>query len=64
MTLKKTLRQRELELQALHATEEGRIGLQKLESEYAKVQGACRVPNTSVITFILVHERQRGLIST
>ncbi|CAN5402476.1 hypothetical protein BH10PLA2_BH10PLA2_20150 [soil metagenome] len=64
MVLKKTLRQREMELQSHLATPEGRIELQKLESDYAKIQGACRVPNTSLITFILVHERQRGLIST
>jgi hypothetical protein len=64
MILKKTLRQREIELQSLLATPEGRIDLQELESQYAKMQGVCRAQNTSLITFLLVHERQRGLIST
>ena len=62
MTPKKSLPQREKELQALHATPAGRDELQELASRYAAASGKVRAGKASVITFILVHERERGLI--
>ena len=62
MLLKKALHQREKELQALLATAAGRLELQELESRYRTVSGKLKPPNTSIITYILVHERERGLI--
>lgn len=57
----KTLQQREKELQALLSTPEGQAELEALASRYA-VGGRCRPPRTSVVTYILVHERERGMI--
>ena len=59
----KTLRQREMELQALLATPAGRKALEELETRYHEVSGGVRPAGTSVITYILVHERGKGLIS-
>jgi hypothetical protein len=59
----KTRQQRELELQSLLATPQGREELQALAARYAAVSGRVRPPKTSVITYILVHERQRGLVT-
>jgi hypothetical protein len=58
----KTLQQREKELQALMATPAGRQELQELEQRYQAAGGRMRPANTSVITYILVHERGQGLI--
>jgi len=58
----KTVSQREKELQALLVTPAGKKELQKLESQYYSVSGKTRPPKTSVITYILVHEREKGLI--
>jgi hypothetical protein len=63
MPPKKTLSQREKELQSLLATEAGRDELRALEIRYAARSGKERAPRMSVITWILVHERERGLIS-
>ena len=63
MPPKKTLQEREKELQALLATPAGRIELQELGARYHAASGTLRPANTSVITYILVHERERGLIS-
>ena len=63
MTAKKTLHERERELQALLTTPEGREQLQELDSRYHRASGKLRQPNTSAITFILVHEREKGLIA-
>jgi hypothetical protein len=63
MPPKKTLSQREKELQSLLATEAGRNELRALEIRYAARSGKERGPRMSVITWILVHERERGLIS-
>ncbi len=63
MTQKKSLSQREKELQTLMATAEGRIELQELGNRYSAASGRVRVERSSVITFILIHERLRGLIS-
>ncbi len=62
MTPKKTLRLREQELQSLMATPAGREELLRLGDRYGEEGGRLRPEKSSVITFILVHERQRGLI--
>ena len=62
MTPKKTLQQREKELQSLIATPAGRDELQQLGSRYSEAGGRVRPERTSVITYILVYERERGLI--
>jgi hypothetical protein len=64
MTPKKTLPQREKELQALLANPAGRQELQELECRYQAAGGRVRPGRASVITYILVHERERGLISS
>jgi hypothetical protein len=62
MALTKTLQQREKELQALMATPAGRQELQELARLYQAAGGRMRPANTSLITYILVHERGQGLI--
>jgi hypothetical protein len=62
MLTPKTLQQREKELRALLATPYGRKELQQLESRYQAASGRLRPARTSVITYILVHERQQGLL--
>lgn len=62
MTRRKTLPQREKELQSLLGTAAGRAELQELESRYRDANGSHRPVKSSVITFILVHEREQGLI--
>ena len=63
MTPTKTLRQREAELRSLLTTPAGQKELQHLDSRYQAGSGRPRPANASVITYILVHERHRGLIS-
>ncbi len=58
----KTLEDRERELQSLLATPAGRQELHKLEARYQAASGQLRPARTSLITYILVHERERGLI--
>ncbi len=58
-----TLPQRQAELQALLATPAGREELKELEARYRAAGGRLRPAGTSVITYILVHERERGLIA-
>ena len=62
MTPKKTLQEREEELRSLLATPTGREEIQELASRYHAASGKLRPAGTSVITYILVHERQQGLI--
>ena len=62
MSAKKTLHDREKELQSLLATAAGREELEELVSRYQEAGGRLRPPSTSVITYILVCERERGLI--
>jgi len=62
MSAKKTLPVREKELQALLATPAGRDELQELATRYAAASGKLRPGNASLITYILVHEREQGLI--
>ncbi len=62
MSKTKTLAEREGELQALMASPEGRGRLEEIADGYRRAGGRPRPPRTSVITYILVHERQEGLI--
>lgn len=62
MTPKKSLQQRERELQILLATPEGRKQLEEVESRCQAAGSRPRAARTSVITYILVHERERGLL--
>jgi hypothetical protein len=64
MTPKKTLPQREKELQALLRTPAGREELRELDARYHAARGRLRPSRTSVITSILVHEREQGLLSS
>ena len=63
MNPKRTLQDREKELQALMATPAGRKVLQELAAQYHAASGKLKPAGTSAITYILVHERQQGLIS-
>ena len=58
----KTLAEREKELQTLFATPEGKAHLEVLAARYATATGRHRPPKTSLITYLLVQERERGLI--
>ena len=63
MSAKKTLQEREQELRPLLATPAGRDELQELASRYYAASGRLQPAGTSAITYILVHEREQGLIS-
>jgi hypothetical protein len=63
MAPKKSLLQREKELQRLLATPAGRDQLRDLSEQYAEAGGRVRPEAASVVTYILVHERERGLIA-
>jgi hypothetical protein len=58
----KTLDERQRELQALLRTREGRDELEALAIRYQAANGRARYEGTSLITYILVHEREKGLI--
>ncbi len=62
MAPRKTLQQREKELRSLLASPEGRKELHDLEARYQSAGGKLRPGKTSIITYILVYERERGLI--
>ena len=64
MALQKNFRQREKELQALLTTPAGREELRELAARYAAAGGRVRPERTSVITCILVYERERGLMGS
>ena len=64
MLQKKALQQREKELQALLLTPAGQAQLRELESRYAAAGGRPRPARTSLITYLLVHERERGLLGS
>lgn len=64
MMPKKTLQQREKELQSLLATPTGRDEILKLQSRYAAESGRVRMGKGSSITYILVYEREHGLIGS
>jgi hypothetical protein len=63
MTAKKTLQQRTQELQLQLTNPAGRKELQELAARYDEASGKPKPLRASVITWILVHERERGLIS-
>jgi hypothetical protein len=62
MLQKKTLQEREKELQSWLTTEPGRDNLQKLASRYAAMKGRLRPVGKSAITYILVYEREQGVL--
>ena len=64
MTPTITLQQREKQLQSLLGTPEGREVLQELANRYSAASGKVRPARTSLITYILVQEREQGLIRT
>jgi hypothetical protein len=64
MIAKKTLEQRQKELQSMLANPASRKELLELVSKYHQAGGKLKPPNSSAITYILVYERQRGLISS
>jgi hypothetical protein len=63
MTAKKTVHQREVELRALLATEDGRAALDELAARYRSEGGGFRPSKSSVVTYIIVFERTHGLIA-
>lgn len=58
----KTVLEREKELRSLLLNPLGKKELQELESRYSAQSGKVKPANSSAITFILVHEREHGLI--
>jgi len=58
----KTLQERENELRILLATPAGQKELNDLESRYQAASDKVKPEKTSIITYILVHERNQGLI--
>jgi hypothetical protein len=64
MTVQKSLREREKELKSLLATPAGRDELEDLEARYAAKGAKLRAGNTSIITYLLVYERECGLIGS
>jgi hypothetical protein len=62
MPAKKTLEERQTELRTLLKTREGQAELEALATRYQAATGRARYEGTSLITYILVHERERGLI--
>lgn len=63
MVPKKTVQEREKELRSLLATPAGREELQELASRYSAASGKLKPAGRSAITYILVHERDQGLIT-
>jgi hypothetical protein len=59
----KTLTEREKELQTLLATPEGRADLRALAQRYEAAGGRTLHASKSLVTYILIHERQHGVIS-
>ena len=64
MTPTITLQQREKQLQSLLGTPKGRGELQEPANRYSAASGKVRPAGTSLITYILVQEREQGLIRT
>jgi hypothetical protein len=62
MPAKKTTQEREKELRSLLGTPAGRAKLDGLASQYGAAAGKLRPARTSAITYILVHEKEHGLI--
>lgn len=59
----KKLHVRERELYALHATPLGLMELRSMATSYARASGKPFGDGESVITYILIHERDQDLIS-
>jgi hypothetical protein len=62
MIRKKTLQERQKELQSFLATPAGRVELENLAGRYSAASNRVRTTRTSVITNILIYEREHGLI--
>lgn len=62
MAAKKTRQEREKELRSLMATQMGRQEIEELATRYCRVSGKLKPANTSVITYVVVYEREQGLI--
>lgn len=62
MVATKTVQEREKELKALLATEAGRAELEEMATRYAAAGGRIWPTGRSVVTYIIVHERQFGLV--
>lgn len=62
MIPKKSLQTREQELRSMLATPAGMGQLQQLEARYVAESGRSRPMRASIITYILVHEREQGSI--
>jgi hypothetical protein len=62
MPQKKTLQQREKELQDMLLTPAGQAQLRELEARYTAAGGRPRPARTSLITYLLVCEREQGLL--
>ncbi|HMF13952.1 MAG TPA: hypothetical protein VKE94_16655 [Gemmataceae bacterium] len=63
MTAKKTRREREKELQTLLGSLAGKAELEALADRYAASSQKIRPGRTSLVTYILVCERKRGMIA-
>ena len=63
MPVKKTLPEREKELRLLLQSNGGETKLQELASNYAAEGGQHNWTGGSVITYIIVYERNHGLIT-
>jgi hypothetical protein len=64
MPEKQALQQREKELQALLRAPAGQAQPRELGARYAAAGGRPRPGRTSLITYLLVHERERGLLGS
>lgn len=62
MPTKKTLHEREAELQVLITSPMGRNELETIAARYQMEGERPRPAHSSVITYIIVHERAEGLI--
>jgi hypothetical protein len=63
MTAKKTRLEREKELQTLRGSLAGKAELEALADRYAASSQKIRPGRTSLVTYILVCERERDLIA-
>jgi hypothetical protein len=63
MTAKKTRRERERELQTMLGSLAGKAELEALADRYAASSQKIRPRRTSLVTYILVCERERDMIA-
>jgi hypothetical protein len=64
MPTTKTLQEREKELRSLLTTPAGQEQIQEMASRYHAASGTPRPEGKSAVTYILVHERAKGLITS